>query len=140
MEYFKKLRKIKKDLEKIEKIIEKNCVYAEFKCKIFPKFEKIKEDQYFDSILLYRIIKKRYAKIKRKILNDSNCQNCYNQIKNLLQSLMKVLNNLKIIKIYKKIQKTNNFNESYLKFYQSLLFKNLILLESDNKKKENNFV
>ncbi|MHA1489821.1 MAG: ATPase, T2SS/T4P/T4SS family [Promethearchaeota archaeon] len=137
LDYFKRLRKIKKISKRIENIRKKKCLYKNFQCKIFPSFIsffKINDNDYYDPILLYDLVTKRYSSVKDKGKNilDPNCQDCYNFIKNSVESLLKILNESKIIKRYIIFKTRANLVSSF-SYYDFLFSKKYFLREKKKK-------
>lgn len=132
LDYFKKLKKIKKIWLKIENIREKKCIYKDFRCKLFPKFYsdfKIKKNDYYNPILLYDIIIKKLHFIKEKTVFDQYCANCFNYIKSSIQYSLGILNELTIIKDFNNC-KTNNYSfRKSFNYYEALFSKTYLLPE-----------
>ncbi|MFX1313486.1 MAG: ATPase, T2SS/T4P/T4SS family, partial [Promethearchaeota archaeon] len=135
LEYFKKLKRIKKINEKIEEIKNKKCKYGEFKCKFFPSFSstsKIQNFKYYDPILVYRLHLKREVRSENKTIFDPKCRKCYMYIKNSEEYILTLLENLKIIKDFIAFQNNKTFAYKFSNFYE-YIFSNFTLLKENPK-------
>ncbi len=132
LEYFKKLKKVKKINKKIEEIKNKKCNYGEFKCKFFPSFSstyKIQDFEYYDPILVYRLLIKRDIRSENNIIFDPICQKCYKYIKNSEKYVLKLFENLNVIKDFKAFQNNKTFAHKFTNFYEYIFSKFAYLKE-----------
>ena len=134
-EYFKKIKRIKVLLKKIEKLKKDKCKFKEFNCKTFSNYKSffnIDEIHYYNPISLYLDIQERVEFIKNITLIDSYCQSCYQYILNSFELILKVLNDLKIVNEYINFEGGNDLSTNISDFYQYLFIGNYFL----NKKKK----
>lgn len=130
LEYFKKLNKIKRINQKIEKVRKKRCIYQEFKCKYVPDYfslVKIHDFEFYDPILVYNIHFKRISFLKENTIFNNFCLNCVNYLKNLETSISKTLNNLRIIKLLNSFEYESDQTQDNLDFYKNLFSKSFQL-------------
>ena len=132
LEYFKKLKSIRKIFKYIENLKAKKCSYKDFKCRIFPdfqKFFKIKENTYYNPVLLYVNVQKKLSLIKSKGSNDIICQNCYNYIINSFNNIIRILSDIDLPCDLKNFEETDDLNNKITNFYKSRLFGDYFLME-----------
>ncbi|MFX1389633.1 MAG: ATPase, T2SS/T4P/T4SS family [Promethearchaeota archaeon] len=137
LDYFKIIKGIKKNYDKIEIKRNEKCKFKEFKCKIFSNNHssfKIKDQEYFDPFFVYNHTLKSLSNIKKNIVNDSKCENCYNSIENLLMSILRILESLKIIKVIKTFSKSSEISLKNISFYEFLFSGKLVLLQNFQEK------
>jgi len=132
LEYFKKLKSIRKIFRQIENLKAKKCNYKDFKCRIFPdfqKFFKIKENTYYNPVLMYTIVQEKLKLIKSKGSNDNICQNCYNYIINSFNFIYRILSNINFLSDFENFEETDDLFKRMSNFYQSQLFGNYFFIE-----------
>ncbi|MFW9864907.1 MAG: ATPase, T2SS/T4P/T4SS family [Candidatus Thorarchaeota archaeon] len=137
LDYYKKLKKISKIIQKIKNTRDQKCKFEEFKCEIFLKFVKLynlDEYKYYNPIYLYNLISNLYSESSNFKLNNTFCQKCQEYLKNLLLFLLEIFNNLDIIK---KFQKFKNENIS---FYEHIFLKPGYLINKKQKHRELNIL
>jgi type IV secretory pathway ATPase VirB11/archaellum biosynthesis ATPase len=126
LDYFKKLKTIKRIKSKIEKIRNQKCKYKEFTCKIFPNIPSlynIKDIEFLNPILIYNIYSKGLSKLIKENNNDSICQECCNSIQTSVKYLLRTFDDLKIIQKFKEYKKDIKTYKNYSNFYEYLLSK-----------------
>ncbi|MHA2181679.1 MAG: ATPase, T2SS/T4P/T4SS family [Promethearchaeota archaeon] len=115
LEYFKKFKKIKKAIQKIIEVRTKKCRFEEFKCEFssnFTELQRIKESEYYDPLIVYKIILKLNPRRIITQLNNSACKKCLNYLEELKKSILEIFDNLRVIKYYRLYQnKGGNFYE-----------------------------
>ena len=140
LSYFKHLKKIKSVNQKIEDIRRQKCKYKEFSCKILPNFpslKKINDSEYYDPIIIYNFIIKRYEMFKHKKIHDSICQGCFDYYDNLERSLIRLFSRLEIIGKLKNWQ-NNDIKIQKSEFIYDLLFSGSLFLTKNNRNNKNN--
>lgn len=135
LDYFLKLKKIKKLSKKLELIRIKDCVYNEFGCKFLLKTEFIDNLDYKDPLQLYTSVTKELSLVEASNLLDSNCIECIKRIKGILTKMVDLLNNIQIISDFKKFNAQNNSIFKPLKFYESLLTNTFLTEKNGNRNK-----
>jgi len=126
LDYYKKVKKIKKIIQKILNVRNQKCSFEEFKCKISPSFmelHKINEYNYCDPLQIFNIILELKSNIEKAKLNNSVCKKCLVHLENLIKFILEILNNLDVIQYYK------NYHNKHVHFYK-YLFSNLLQLNN----------
>jgi len=131
-DYFNKIRKIKKFINKVELIRKEDCTYEEFGCKALKKENCLENLNYYDPILLYIMLVKERALVDASIVNDSKCIQCLSRVKNNLEKSIEFLNRFKIINKFKKFKAENNLPEIYSKFYEFLFTNSFLMHDKEN--------
>ncbi len=127
LEYFKKLKKIKRIYKKIINFKTKNCKFIDFNCKVFSNYTSyfiLDDKSFLNPILLYNFINKKKIAISEKIIVDSICKNCLNLKINSLLQILQILENSKIIQEFKRFQKNSISLYKGSNFYKYLLIEN----------------
>ena len=134
LEYYHKIKDIKKLTKKFETIRKKYCIYDEFGCKVFLKTEFINDLDYKDPISLYVSLVKDISLVESYNIYDSNCIDCLKEINNLLKMIIGLLDKIQIISNFKNRNAKNNFLLKPLEFYQSLFTETFLMKESEKTK------
>lgn len=124
LEYFRKIKKINKMVQKLVNVRTNKCRFEEFKCEFSPKFtelQRIKESDYFDPLYVYKLISELDSYSKKIKLNNSICRNCLIYIKKLLKYILEIFNNLRVIQYFK------NYRNKEVNFFEHLFSKNIYI-------------
>jgi len=130
LDYFKKVKKIKKRIKKILNVRNQKCSFEEFKCKIssnYMELQKINEYNYCDPLQIFNIIIELKSNIEKIQFNNSVCKKCRVHHENLIKFILEILNNLNIIRYFK------NYHNKDVHFYK-YLFSNLLQLNNKTHK------
>ena len=135
LEYYQKIKNIKKLTNKLETIRKKCCIYGEFGCKFLVKTGFINDVDHKDPINLYISLTKEVSLVENYKVYDSNCIECLKEIINLLNKMIYLLDKIQIISDYKNRTAKNNFLLKPLEFYESIFKETFLMNESGNAKK-----
>ncbi|MFX0147020.1 MAG: ATPase, T2SS/T4P/T4SS family, partial [Candidatus Hodarchaeota archaeon] len=125
LEYFKKLKKIKSVIEKIQNLRKKKCDLKTFQCKIFTNDYldfSLSDDQYIDPIYVYNLISAKLDNYKINTKLESYCVRCERSLRYSLKALLKILKELKIVKEYIQFQKRIKNSTVNSNFYEKYFF------------------
>jgi len=128
VDYFKKIKKIKRIIRKIVNVRNQKCRFEEFKCKISPYFTELRninDYNYCDPLQIFNIIIKLNSNIEKIKLNNSVCKKCLVHLENLIRLILEIFNNLSVIQYFK------NHHIKDVNFYD-YLFSNLLRLNNKN--------
>lgn len=135
IEYFKKVKKLKKRYQQIEDLRNKECLFKDFACRLFldSDFEfRVKNDFFLDPIRIYRDLHKLLTIINERQKIYPNCNSCIQKIKFFIGSSIDTMNKLKIIKTFHNFEKINENVESS-KYYEFVLTQHYNFSEKKNK-------
>lgn len=136
LDYFNKLKKIKKSYKAINIIKEKECPFQGIKCKIFTNFDsffEINDNTFINPILFYDKIRQFFDFLGNKIDNRTDvCEKCIIHIKFSIETILEELNKLEIISKFQKFQKIENTPQNKINFFKYVFFSNY---QSDDKQK-----
>ncbi len=122
LEYFKKIKKIRKIIQKLVNVRTIKCRFDEFKCGFSPNFTKlqrIKESEFYDLLYVYQVISNVDPNPNKVQLNNLACKKCLDYIEKLSKSILAIFNNLKGIQYFKK------FHNKNVSFYEYLFSKTI---------------
>jgi flagellar protein FlaI len=120
LEYFKKIKKIKKNIQKLVNLRINKCHFEEFKCgfsAIFTELLRLKESDYYNPLYVYDIISELDSDSNKIQLTNSLCRNCLVYLKKLLKYILEIYNNLKVIQYY------ISYHNPDVNFYENLFSK-----------------
>jgi Flp pilus assembly CpaF family ATPase len=123
LNYFKKLKLIKKLWKKIEGLEKNNCNFQEFNCKIEAisnSFHSISESIIYDPISVFNFINEKKEEIIAHKYFSIECQKCSIKVLSLLEGLLNILNNMEIIRYYNEFKE--KFSKDMIKFYEKYFF------------------
>ena len=132
LNYFKRIRYIKKIWRKIENVGKKKCMYQEFDCKItalLASFFSLNNGLILNPLYVFNFISEKINELKDHEYFNIECQNCSKKVLALLEVLLNALNELKIIQSYKKFLKSNSNSKDLNKFYNEFFFKKSLYFE-----------
>ena len=135
IEYFKKIKKIKKKYQQIEDLRYRECLFKDFACRLFLDSNsvfRVKIDFFLDPIQIYRDLHKLLNIINERQKIYPNCNSCIQKIKFFIDSIIDTMNTLRIIKDFHKFEKINENVESS-KYYEFLLTQHYNFSENKNK-------
>jgi len=136
LDYFNKLKKIKKSYEAIKIIKEKECPFQGIKCKVFTNFDfffEINDNTFINPILFYDKIRQFFEVLGNKIDNRTDvCEKCIIHIKFSIETILEELNKLEIISKFQKFQQIENTLQNKINFFKYIFFSNY---QSDDKQK-----
>ncbi|MHA2089146.1 MAG: hypothetical protein ACW972_12765, partial [Promethearchaeota archaeon] len=104
LEYFKKIKKVDKVIQKIVNIRKKKCHFEEFKCGFsadFTELKRIKESDYYDPLEVYNDLSKLDLNFSKKEINNTICRNCQVYLEKLIKNILVIFNNLRVIQYFK---------------------------------------
>ena len=125
LNYFKKLKYIKKIWRKIENIGKNNCIYQEFNCRvesIHKTFLSFSESIIFDPISVFNFIYEKKEELSAHKNFNLECQKCSRKILSLLEVLLNILNKLRVIQYYKDFLESHNHSKNVINFYEKDIF------------------
>lgn len=125
LNYFKKLKSIKRIWRKIEKIGKNNCLYQEFNCRVeslHKTFILFSESIIFDPISVFNFVTEKKNDITAHKSYNMECQKCSIKILGLLEVLLGILKKLKVIQFYNEFQENNNHSKNSINFYEKYIF------------------
>jgi len=125
LNYFKKLKYIKKIWRKIESIGKNNCIYQEFNCKIESinkTFISFSDNFIFDPISVFNFIDEKKEDLSAHKYFSIECQKCSRKIVNLLEVLLSLLNKLQVIQYYKEFLGNGHHSKDLINFYEKYIF------------------
>jgi len=128
VDYFKKIKKIKRIIRKIVNVRNKKCRFEEFRCEISPYFTELhtlNENNYCDPLQIFNIILNLNSNIEKIKLNNLVCKKCLAHLENLIKILLEIFNDLSVIQYFK------NYHNKDVNFY-NYLFSNLLHLNNKN--------
>jgi type IV secretory pathway ATPase VirB11/archaellum biosynthesis ATPase len=135
IEYFKKIKKIKKIYQKIEALRYNECIFRDFKCRIFSdslSIFKVKNQPLLDPIQFYSKLRKSLLIINEIQKIHPNCSSCIDTTKSFIGNILDIMNNLKIINDFLKFEKIDENVESS-KYYEFLITQHYNISENINK-------
>jgi len=125
LNYFKKLKYIKKIWRKIESIGKNNCIYQEFNCRIESinkTFISFSDNFIFDPISVFNFIDEKKEDLSAHKYFSIECQKCSKKIVNLLEVLLSLLNKLQVIQYYKEFLGNGHHSKDLINFYEKYIF------------------
>jgi len=125
LNYFKKIKYIKKIWRKIESIGKNNCIYQEFNCRIESinkTFFSFIDDFIFDPISVFNFIDENKEDLSAHKYFSIECQKCSRKIVNLLEVLLSTLNKLQIIQYYNEFLGNCHHSKELINFYEKYIF------------------
>ena len=125
LNYFKKIKYIKKIWRKIEIIGKNNCRYQEFNCRIESinkTFLSFIDNFIFDPISVFNFIDEKKEDLSVHKYFSIECQKCSRKIVNLLEVLLSTLNKLQIIQYYKEFLGNCHHSKELINFYEKYIF------------------
>ena len=125
LNYFKKLKAIKKVWKKIENIGKNDCIFQEFNCRvesIKKSLPSISEDIIIDPIAIFSLINEKKGEIISQKYFNTECQKCSLKILGLLEGMLNILNSLKVIQHYNEFLENNDHSKDVNEFYEKYYF------------------
>ncbi len=120
LEYFKKIKKIDKIVQKIVNMRTNKCRFEEFKCGFstnFAELHRIKESDYYDPLQVYKVISELDLNFNKIELNNLICRNCKVYLEKLTKNILTIFNNLRVIQYFK------DYHNKDVNFYTHFLSK-----------------
>ncbi len=122
LEYFKKIKKINKLIQKLVNVRTIKCRFEEFKCGFslnFTELQRIKKSEYYDPLYVYKVISEVDSNFKKIRLNNSVCKKCLVYLEKLLKFILEIFNNLRVIQYFK------GYHKKDVNFYEHLFSKTI---------------
>jgi len=132
LNYFKKLKYIKKIWRKIKNIGKNNCIYQEFNCRIESinkTFLSFNDNLLFDPISVFNFIREKKEELIAHKYFSIECQKCSRKIVKLLEVLLSTLNKLQVIQYYKEFLGNYQYSKDLFNFYENYIFSLPLILK-----------
>ncbi|MHA1438526.1 MAG: ATPase, T2SS/T4P/T4SS family [Promethearchaeota archaeon] len=125
IEYFRKVKKIKKLYQTIKNVRLQKCNYHNFKCKIFDdfsSFSSIDTKVFLNPIEFFHIFNKKLRIINNKKSIDLECRKCYYIIKSSFEKIQRILKSTTFIDKLEELQNKFGIKNYPFQFYENILF------------------